>query len=454
MTYPSKTDATEEYDGTNWSSGGALSTARYLNLSTGTQNDAVTTGGQPGSTSTEEYNGSTWATGGSLPGGKGDTTGAMMGVGAYDATFAAGYTPTRLSDNFQYDGASWSVRPQYPLAVNAAGRIGTSNAGLMTGGRTNSGYITNVFAYDNNINTCVGAWSAGPNTVVTGNREVGFGAVGTQNAAALFSGRIAPANITCTEEYNGSSWSAGGANITARYVGSNTGTQNAGLLVGGNNAAATCLACVEEYDGSSWASGTANPRGVDFLTSLGTQNAAVSFGGRDAGGAPASGFLCTQFYDGTSWTAKNSLSVGRYASGGIGTQNSALAIGGYCANNGPGYQTSCAQTEEFDGTNWSTKQNLLFAVGAGNTAGTANDALMIGGYSHPANISYNQSWDGTAWSMTQNLLASAARFGSGGSGNAAIAAKGYTGMGTALWNVNPLGAGSQNWIGKVDFVTE
>ena len=44
--------------------------------------------------------------------------------------------------------------------------------------------------------------------------------------------------------------------------------------------------------------------------------------------------------------------------------------------------------------------------------------------------------------------------GSGGSGNAAIAAKGYTGMGTALWNVNPLGAGSQSWIGKVNFVTE
>ena len=55
---------------------------------------------------------------------------------------------------------------------------------------------------------------------------------------------------------------------------------------------------------------------------------------------------------------------------------------------------------------------------------------------------------------TQNLLAKSARHASGGSGNAAIAAKGNNGMGTALWNVNPLGAGTQSWIGKVNFVTE
>ena len=165
-------------------------------------------------------------------------------------------------------------------------------------------------------------------------------------------------------------------------------------------------------------------------------------------------FKCTQFYDGTSWTAKNSLSTGRYASGGVGTQNSALAFGGYCSNPPNGYQVGCAQTEEWDGTNWTSKSNLIYAVGAGNSAGTTNDALMIGGYLHPTARFYNQSWDGTAWSTNTNLLATAARFGSGGSSNAAIAAKGYTGMGVALWNKNPLGAGFQKWIGKVNFVTE
>ena len=451
--------ATEEFDGTNWSSGGSLSIARYAGLSAGTQNNTVYAAGTTNSalqTATEEYNGSSWSTGGSLSisGGFKDEAGfQMFGEGAYSAVITGGRTPTKIANTDEYNGSTWSVRPQLPLALSSVTRIGTSNAGLTAGGRSNAtNQISNVFEYNNNTNTCVGVWSIGPNTSVTGTRELGFGGVGTQNAAALFSGRISPANITCTEEYNGSSWSAGGANITARYLGSNTGTQNAGLLVGGNTAG-SCVSCTEEYDGSSWASGVANSRGVDFLTSIGTQNAAVSFGGR--GSTPSvANFTCTQFYDGTSWTAKNSLSTGRYGSGGVGTQNSALAFGGYCNNNGPGYQTGCPQTEEWDGTNWSTKQNLLFATGAGNTAGTVNNALMIGGYLHPAASSYNQSWDGTAWSMTQNLLASAARFGSGGSGNAAIAAKGYSGMGVALWNVNQLGAGNQNWIGKVNFVTE
>ena len=76
MTYPNKTNVTEEYDGTNWSSGGALSTARYLNVSAGTQNDTVTAGGytsNSGTTCVEEYNGSSWSTGGTLPVGKGDS---------------------------------------------------------------------------------------------------------------------------------------------------------------------------------------------------------------------------------------------------------------------------------------------------------------------------------------------------------------------------------------------
>jgi hypothetical protein len=62
--YPPTTGATEEYDGTTWTtSPGSLNTARYLLGGAGTQTAALAFGGQPGTgytTATEEYDGSTW----------------------------------------------------------------------------------------------------------------------------------------------------------------------------------------------------------------------------------------------------------------------------------------------------------------------------------------------------------------------------------------------------------
>ncbi len=67
FTTPSST--TEEYNGTTWSSGGTLSTARADSWSSGTQNDCIATGGTghhsvdpaTGATTTEEYDGSSWS---------------------------------------------------------------------------------------------------------------------------------------------------------------------------------------------------------------------------------------------------------------------------------------------------------------------------------------------------------------------------------------------------------
>jgi len=269
-----------------------------------------------------------------------------------------------------------------------------------------------------------------------------FGAVGSQNATALFSGRTAPTNTTATEEYDGSSWSAGGAVITARYIGSTTGTVNAGLFAGGNKADGSCLACNEEYNGSSWATGGALAAGTDFLTAVGTQNAAAAFGGRQTS-RPASGFVCNRHYDGSSWSADGSLSVGKYASGGTGTQNATLAFGGYTAPSANGYQTPKSCTEEYNGSAWSTQNSLLHATGAGNSAGTSNDALFMGGYTHPSIVSYNQQWNGVAWSMSIAIPKAGQRISTGGtSSTSAIVTGGLNKMGVFEFNCStPAGAG-------------
>jgi hypothetical protein len=40
---------------------------------------------------------------------------------------------------------------------------------------------------------------------------------GTQNAGLIAGGLVNPGSVSCTEEYDGSTWTAGGALITARY---------------------------------------------------------------------------------------------------------------------------------------------------------------------------------------------------------------------------------------------
>ena len=68
---------------------------------------------------------------------------------------------------------------------------------------------------------------------------------GTQNAGLAFGGYDG-----CTEEYDGTSWTAGGAMITARKLLAGAGTQNAGLAFGGIEGFPNfgSRACTEEYN--------------------------------------------------------------------------------------------------------------------------------------------------------------------------------------------------------------
>ena len=103
----------EEYDGTSWSEGNNLGTARMLS-GAGTQTAGLAfagTNGSPGSTGvqalTEEYDGSSWSESGDL------STARMQcgGAGLQTAAYAAGGigSPNTLNDlHEQYDGSSWT----------------------------------------------------------------------------------------------------------------------------------------------------------------------------------------------------------------------------------------------------------------------------------------------------------------------------------------------------------
>jgi hypothetical protein len=77
------------------------------------------------------------------------------------------------------------------------------------------------------------------------------GGAGTQNEAVGFGGRSCATfgPSTCTELYNGTSWSTGNPLITARYALGAAGTQAAGLAFGGQNnpVGSVALSCTEEF---------------------------------------------------------------------------------------------------------------------------------------------------------------------------------------------------------------
>jgi hypothetical protein len=120
-----------------------------------------------------------------------------------------------------------------------------------------------------------------------------MGAAGTQNEALAFGGSYFAA-YTCTEEYNGTSWTAGGPLITARCQLGGAGTQNAALAFGGNPGVSPFItACTEEYNGTSWTTGGALITARQSLGGAGTQSAGLAFGGYQPGvGNPT----CTEEY--------------------------------------------------------------------------------------------------------------------------------------------------------------
>ena len=115
----------------------------------------------------------------------------------------------------------------------------------------------------------------------------------------------------------------------ARKYAFTTGIQTAAVTIGGTETKNS----TEEYDGTSWTAGGTKPLAADMGAVAGTQTAALYFGGQPNPNA-------TQKYDGTSWTTGGNMAVGRRYLSGSGTQTAGLAFGGY--------QPAKRDTEEFN----------------------------------------------------------------------------------------------------------
>ena len=102
------------------------------------------------------------------------------------------------------------------------------------------------------------------------------------------------------------------------------------------------------------------------MAGCGTNAAALAF----AGGPP--NVASTETYDGTSWTSGNDLNTARESPGGGGTNTAALCFGGYST-------ISDTVTEEFDGTSWTEVADLATGRYALSGCGETQAAVLATG---------------------------------------------------------------------------
>ena len=276
---------TEEYNvGTTvvvpgaWASGGALNTGRTLGGSAvPSQNAGVVFGGSPYTDVTESYNGSAWTT---VPGTLNTPRGYMSGFGTeIAAVCAGGYTTPApgISNVEEYNGSSWSEETNFPVTLLNAGNCGTMTAGLLMGGSTQQPFTSGLLAtsqeYDGSSWTAGGSMATAKGQGMTG---------GVQTAAVYAGGRFAPAYTATTVEYNGTAFSSGGdlsfgAGPPVGFQGS-IGTLTAGLAASG-----LATMAVNTYDGTNWSTSPSYTQARDRGMSGGTQAAAIIIGGTGPG---------------------------------------------------------------------------------------------------------------------------------------------------------------------------
>jgi|TARA_E500000318_G_C3519782_1_gene195890 hypothetical protein len=261
----------------------------------------------------------------------------------------------------------------------------------------------------------------------------GFSGTGTQTAG-LVAGGSTPSNTGITELYNGSNWTETTDLNTARNQTSQgtAATQTATIVWGGYPSyPGSYRTETELWNGSNWTEVNDLSYGQSNGGAAGTSTSAIFGGGTVQPGNPYSGdfSVLSQSWNGTNWTTVNDINTARYAmnsAGGGADNTSAVIFGGL---SGPSPYQSRAFTELWNGTNWTevndmnTGRIMTFGTGA-----TATAAVAIGGQTTPpsTNKSETELWNGTNWSEDTNIPTATYNGASGGTSSSAFTAGGQT----------------------------
>ena len=182
----------------------------------------------------------------------------------------------------------------------------------------------------------------------------------------------------------------------------------------------------------AWAAGGDINTTRNFGGGLGIQTAGMFVGG--SGGASSGNE--TETYDGSSWTSVNNINTARNREG-VATQSpitASLSFGGSNPNSAPGYKT---ETEKFDGTSWTETNNLNTARREfGGSAGLTDSAALGMSGNNGSYITNVESWNGTSWTEVADVNTGRGVGGGGGTQTDALMVGGGPGFQTLTetWN--------------------
>jgi len=385
-----------------WSSTSNMVNALARSQGAGTTSAGLSMGGQDGSdtklTVTEEYNGTGWSLGGSMPAAKSDHAGA----GTQTAAFAAGGSPY-LNSAYNYNGTSWSGIPNIGTARQKFAGCGTTTASLVfgaqvpgsppQGGQTEE-YNGSSWSEQNDLNTAR-AKLAGCGTQTAG---LGFG--GYQPTIPS-----QPKQKAQTEQYDGTSWSEVADLITAVQAMGGAGTQTAALCFGGYNGTAN-ITTTQDWDGTAWTTSPATlGTGVSNNAGAGTSTSALSIGGY----APSATSNVEEYnvsintITAAAWAAGGSISTVRTNVGSTseGSQTAAMVWGGRTGPPPSGPFTS-NKSDTYDGSSFSAAPNLNTAARTRAGGGTTTAAWCAGG-TQPTYINATEEFNGSSWTSVTNV---------------------------------------------------
>ena len=241
-TNPAVTSSSFTYDGTSWSPSPSLNTARagLMSSSNAPQISGVVFGGYTiyptMLDATENWNGTAWT---SNPTGLNTARQGGGGAGIQTAAICVGGEipgPSGTNSNAveNYNGTSWTTSPAtFPSSGPGTKGFGLQTAAIFIKSGVSQSWNGTAFS------------SAGTQNNPSDNR----GVFGTQTAGVAAGVQASP--ITgATEIWNGTSWTTNPNSLsTARYFGIGTGTQSSGLISAGYSGSSPYTTAVEEWTG-------------------------------------------------------------------------------------------------------------------------------------------------------------------------------------------------------------
>jgi hypothetical protein len=256
----------------------------------------------------------------------------------------------------------------------AGGADNSSNAICMGGMTGGPGYWQSSAITEEFNGT---SWSAGGNL---GTARMHLAGGGNSSDAICMGGIVDDVSSALTEEYNGTSWSAGGNLGTARRQLAGAGNSGNAISMGGDTGSNYLSSVAEKYNGTAWSSAGNLTIGRESLAGGGNSYGAVAMGGCDLTGD----YPTVDTYDGVAWHQVSPMTVARSLSAGDGDQFTAICFGGKL------YQP-LASTEIFDGTAWSTGGDMITARYALAGGGMSYNAICMGGIT-PTGVGLNANF--------------------------------------------------------------